>query len=369
MRPVVILLALLLPGIARADLPATWEYPLSPSKVGITIPTVSDPVLDRKLRKALWYKLPQVYQEYALGELRLKLVDDKPEQNGNRNFPWAGTFGMVGENGTLGETGSINVLWLDKPICVLHSGKPFTCVYPIGTIAGELLFFEQRDPANPNAVRRITFELRIREKIETTDPQGRKIATWEPAVYRPVPDEGEFRRLTNLPAHYAFGQRHIFLRNFQSDEVEKIEGYVQELPDLNQQQVTQLLDRPFVESQWAASGGIFPRKYALGLLDVDAESCSRCHKQTGIHNYRLIPNEPRIDTNYTTIRGFDGIFTWHPFRKEALGDKPDWRLREHDWDKGIVAPAKKPGEYILTHYVRTSLDAHELHPSLTKPQE
>jgi hypothetical protein len=341
-------------GLASADVTPTWEYPLKLKPLGIKIPKLDDPEVDRKIHKALYYKLPQVYQQYTLGERSIKLVDDQPALNGNRNFPWAGTFGMTGDAGVLAGTGSVNFVWFEKPICVLSGGWPLTWIFPEGAMVGELLFFEEK--LADGKLLRTNFELRVREKIK--DANGDY--TWEPTIFRPVPDADTFRRLANLPDDYEFGSRHVFLRNFQQDEVEKIEGSVEELPMIPRDTVMALLDRTFTASQWAASGGPFPRRYALGLLDVDAETCKRCHRQTGIHNYRLIPHEPRIENNFTTIRGSDGVFTWHPFRKGVFDKPSDWRLREHDHEKGVVQAAKEPGPYRLTGYVRASLADHEI---------
>ncbi len=369
--------------------PACAQYPLDVAGSGLTLPRVEDREIDRALRspKTVFYKLPQVYQHYipfsrveiknpVLGTLQYSF--QKPvfgihpasylaDFNANADFPWEATIGLNAAKKAKSDLyNTVNFISLPedditgklKPILLLTDERPIKWVFPSGTIAGEVIYVTHER-------KRYIQEVRTRKKTDDN-------AKWIPGVFRPVRDREEFQRLTGL--RYVANKKFMLFRNPEEDEVFRLEGTVEQLPDVPANVTRALLSRPFqdvTKENWAPAAGqdfaITPKDYSFGLLNPDTLVCAGCHRQTQISVRNLIPNEKLIVNNpdkVGNIRGCDGIFTWYPFDAQSVGrDSGSIHVRSHDLQKGIVQFAQRgqvPPDYKLTLYVQQALKDYEL---------
>ena len=363
-----------------------YDYPLDLSKINIKLPTTEDEELNNLLHseRTIYYKLPQTYQFFhpstviehknlTLGTtyqtttkevFGLYFSSYLPEFNVNKFFPWDTTFGLnLASSLPDNPYESINLLNLppNKPVAVLYE-TPIKWIFPEGTTVAEILYVKNKEE-------KFIYEIRTRTKQNNI---------WEPNIYRSVANNKELSKYveTGIPA-----KKYIFLRNTQEDEIFKAQGLIERIPDLTEDQTKQLLSLPFknvTNELWSDSCvapcsdqyfSIFPKDYSLGLINIDSESCSNCHKQTQITVNRLVPKEPLIYKNpdkVGNIRGSDGIFTWTPIDvNTAAKDPSDEKkvyLRQYDRDNKIVALYDPliHSEYKLTYYVQQSLAEYEL---------
>lgn len=407
MRSAYVLMLLLLqsfsPVFGAIDI---GSYPLNFEKEGLRLPRIADNRMRSILssKNTIFYRLPAVYQQFnpaTVIEQLYKGYDKKittavkmqwglffatflPDFNGNEAFPWETTLGYnmaMKEKLVEKRYGAIDFVYLPPvegslseilPIAVLHE-TPIKWIYPPGTIAGEVLWI--KDDAGEKHV----FEIRAREKHATN-------LVWEPMIYRPIRDRAELLREINYPADWVPPKRYIFLRNVHEDEVFKMEGFVERIPDLDSATVKRLLEKPFQEVTYTFWGdsytsttpasdiefNIFPKDYNLGLIVPDEQTCAGCHRQTSISLRELIPKEPLIYNNpskVANIRGSDGIFTYYPFSADSISDgkaaNGNVKLRQLDWELGRLVVVK-PGEkfkhqdrYKLTEYVQRALPKHD----------
>lgn len=414
----VVTLSALAGGLATAQLPSPGDkhfsvppehlrpgeaatYPVSPAALGITIPRIiGDTKVDRRLNdpRTVYYKLPPIWQHWvpasrtehrnrALGSVYhtqtpavwgVHPTSFLADFNANPDFPWEVTFGLnlphresvAKKTAPLYDT--INFLSLPEdeegqliPVVVLTDERPIKWLFPPGTMVGEVIYVTHKG-------KRYVQEIRTRTK----NPPA---TTWFPGVYRPVKDRQELQLLTRIA--YEPSRRYMSFRNPEEDEVFRIEGTVEKLPDLPEAVVTSLLSRPFqdvTESDWHPASdtdfNILPRDYSLGLLKhTDSEACANCHRQTQISVRNLIPHEPKIQANplkVGNIRGSDAVFTWHPFSYLSVQDNNvllparEVYLRRFDVSNGVVEMLKagqKPRHtYLLTEFVQKSLKPYEL---------
>lgn len=363
-----------------------YDYPLDLTKFGIKLPSTQDDTLKNLLysSQTIYYKLPQTYQFFqpstvvehknlTLGTTHQTVTKEVfgfyfssylPEFNANNLFPWETTFGLnLITSDPNNPYGSINFIHLpqNKPVVVLNE-TPIKWIFPEGTTAAEVLYVKNQNE-------KFIYEIRTRTKFNDT---------WEPNVYRSIANNKELEQYVNsgIPA-----KKYLFLRNPQEDEVFKAEGFVERIPNLTEEQTKQLLALPFknvTQESWSESCttpcsdqyfSIFPKDYSLGLITIDSESCSNCHRQTQITVNRLVPKEPLIYKNpekVGNIRGSDGIFTWTPLDiNTAAKDANDTKqvyLRRYDRDNKIVTLYDPilHSDYKLTTYVQKSLADYEL---------
>ena len=404
------------------------NYPLDLKALGIRLPMIADRVMSDKLNdpRTVFYKLPQVYQHFIPGSrvehrnLTLGTITYTTTNptwgiyftsylqtfNANKDFPWEGTIGL---NHAIKESGediykTINFLYLPKdskgetkPVLLLNE-IPNKWIFPPGATVGEIIMVKNGD-------RWWIQEIRSRTK-------GEKSFEWEPQIHRPVRDRAELYRYLGLPADTEPAKKYMFFRNPEEDEVFKMEGYVERLPELSERQTMELLSRSFKDvtyDYWSKIStapssdqdfSILPKDYSLGLIDVDAVSCASCHKQTQISVRNLIPKEPLIIKNPQSvgnIRGSDGIFTWYPWDRGSVAlnkeeNSKKLYLRKHDLDNGFVKvwdddlkgstassrlywTGEPPEDYKITSYVQDALKNYELpsnsiflhQPSESKP--
>ena len=168
----------------------------------------------------------------------------------------------------------------------------------------------------------------------------------------------------------------MFFRNPQEDEVHKMDGLVEELPNVDEDIVKKLLSLPFKNvssDNWSPTSNqdfhILPRDYGFGLISgVDPVACADCHRQTQISVRNLVPKDPTVINQPDTIgniRGSDGIFTWHPFSKynNNYTESDSIFFRPYDVNNSLVIYTKfnpSPNKYKLTLSVQKSLKEYEL---------
>lgn len=362
------------------------DYPLNLNKIGIKLPNTKDETLKNLLSdsRTIFYKFPQSFQFFqpsskvehknlTLGTTYLTTTKEifgiyfstyLPEYNANTFFPWETTVGLnhalATGNSPYGAINFINLPYL-KPIVVINE-RPVKWIFPVGTTVAEVLYVNYNND-------KFIFEIRTRIKT---------LETWEPNVYRPISNRKELEEYIG-PINPS--KKYLFLRNPQEDEVFKAEGFVERIPDLTPEKTKELFSLYFknvTNEIWSTISNVpcsdqtfslFPKDYTLGLINVDSDSCSACHRQTQISVNRLIPKEPLIYNNpekVGNIRGSDGVFTWTPFDISAISKDPSETkvisLRKHDTDNNIVILYDRlmHTEYKLTPYVQRSLADYEL---------
>jgi len=319
------------------------------------LPKVEDPQLQTVLNDPalLIYteqEMPKAYQVWD-GQLQgvhhanynISANGSEPFGNGNREFPWAGPAGTHRTH----NVSTFRFLWLPSdtsgkklPVVWFRKHLPgdsstgYAWIFPVGTVIGEVLVM--RSPAGHG----YTFELRTRK---------REVGEWAVDVYRPFPTpaalaervrelepaweqqpklvalmkhletQGPFRTATLVDQHptTTFRQKAI----------------VDELPPVdNDKLVAKLLNETTFKSclgtRWRESLSsmvtsapttrdnfhIVPANYDAGFVEVDRQSCQRCHDTVGQHVDRFDYSRDW----YGRIRGSDGIFSFHPFEPGSL---------------------------------------------------
>ncbi len=343
---------------------AFGQYPVEKP----TLPKTYDAFLGGVLRNATFYKLKPVFQHKE----GLRPVAFQEEFNGNLDFPWETTFGLNAANRRKDNPhGTTNFLYLPegKKILVIPD-SPVRWIFPEGAVVGEIIYVTYKQ-------KRHIQEIRTRLKVEGS-------LNWEPGIYRPLANRSEFIYWAGL-LDYRPAKKFLHLRNPEEDQVALFEGFVERLPTLPPASIEKLLSLPFknvTREKWSDISSapsadsdfhIVPKDYSLGLLDVSTGRCMACHRQTQIKISSLIPNEPLIRNNpdkVGSIRGCDGVFTWHPFAEDKV---PARVLRSNDQsfvvfessmcdDDGNVAINGE--KYLLTRDVEEALKGAELPPVL-----
>lgn len=362
----------------------TDEYPLNLNKLQIRMPTTKDNRLADVLydRRTIYYKLPQVYQHYInVEELAREGYNTRglrsqyavyettvhQDFNANRDFPWETTIGLNHAKKAKVEIyKTINFIKVPRGETILIvNERPIKWIFPDKTVVGEMLILE--DPQT-----RYPFEIRTRTKEKDT---------WIPRIYRPIKNKAE---LESFIGEYNPGAKYLSLRNAEEDEVFKMEGVIEYIPNLSKPTVQSLLRRDFqdvTDEVWSDNSrtptskieyNIFPINYTLGLIgDIGTTDCANCHRQTQISVRNLIPKEPLILQNLHMvgfIRGCDGIFSWYPFEKSSISTSVNdvgrqLRYRDYDIRNNIIEPYDPQYKYpnhIFTTYVKDSLADNEI---------
>jgi hypothetical protein len=339
-------------GAAAAE---RWMPADNEQQLRALLPRVDDPAIQKLLDdpRLLLYtdaQMPPCYQD-SDGALRglhaveynISADDNEPHGNGNLEFPW-GTPG--GTHRTSGVT-AIRFLWLPldeqgKTLPVVWYRKRFAgdaqpgygWTFPAGAIVGEVLLLP-RPQGGATA-----FELRLRH---------RRLTSWDVDLFRPFPRAEDLSEaiqrlrpdwfvdlpLVQLIAHLrgAGEMPSETLVAPHADEVAFRQTMgVDQLPPLDEQLVEALLRgttfRSALGEEWRrdvrgvrtiapttqAAFHIVPANYDGGFLDVDAESCMRCHEGVNRH---VRDFQFRRDW-YGRIRGSDGIFSFHPFSLDSI---------------------------------------------------
>lgn len=392
MRILALLLALL-PSIVMAQAKPEQEYPLDLAKNGLAYPKTTDPELQRifnsprtvpyKLRIAWQHFIPAATIEHKnlltgdINKTQTKLVwglysaGFRSDLNANLLFPWNTTFGLNEQTKTDKVlTLTYDLLNLKEPddhVVVLDRQWPIMWIYPGGTTVCEALYVNYEG-------KKWHQEIRTRQK-------DLDCLAWDVPIYRPIKDRAEFQYQAQL-GDYTPAKKFFSLRNPQEDTVAEFRGLVERLPPLDPEKVKELLSQPFknvTDANWAPAADqdfhLFPRDYCFGLVgSVDKKACAECHRQTQISVGKLVPREPLIIENQDqvgSIRGCDGVFTWHPFADQSIrnSDKepqPKLKLRRWDVEHGIVkvwdGVTDMGPKYKITKYVQDSLQPHELPP-------
>ena len=349
---------------------AALPYPFPPSSINLKLPQTQDPDLYRLLYSpdTIYYKLDQAYQKDG----RVYHTNFLKDFNANQDFPWETTLGLnISHKSKENPYRTLNVLKLPqgKPILILP-GRPVRWIFPEETTVGEIIYVVHKGE-------RYVQEIRTRTKEKGA-------YYWSPDIYRPIASKQEFLALLDIKV--SFPKKHMFFRNPEEDEVAKLDGHVDRLPDMYEKDIKYILSLPFknvTKERWSPMADqdfhILPKNYSLGLIKPSSTNCMVCHKQTGISVSNLIPKEPSIKLNpgrVGSIRGYDGIFTWHPFDESSISqsDKEfvkQIRLRDYDFNNRLVVLLDnsmiKNGKviynnhtYLLTREVQKSLTGKEL---------
>lgn len=334
-----------------------------------------DPFTARELQEffidknTVWYKLQRVYQHNG----QLLSIEERPEFNANKDFPWISTAGLDEKAGPYVVVNAMR-LPRGKAIAVLHKEFPVKWIFPPGTQVVEIILI-----SDPTLHKQYVFEVRMREKSVDND-------LWNVKVFRRFRNEAHLKAVINRLDRSILGtwdqnttNKFFFFRNTEDTEVMSLSGKVCKIPNMSDNVVRQLFKYSLIDvsseewndesdAQSATSDkafNIFPKNYSFGVVPVDAESCARCHNQTGISVDKLIPNEPIIKLNphlVGRIRGYDGIFSWYPFTQTSVskhdGEHKALLYRKIDIDSNIVEiydPVLHQ-DYKLTSYVENALD-------------
>lgn len=342
------------------------------------LPQVDDPHLQSVLDdpSLILYtdaEMPKAYQFWSGAfpgvhavNYNISANNTEPFGNGNREFPWGAPAGAHRAH----NVHTFRFLWLPKdeqgqayPIVwyqkVLRgdSRSGYAWTYPIGTVVGEVL--TQRAPNGYD----YTFEVRVR--IREADD-------WAVDVYRPFPAADDLvarieelrpnwqeqPKLAALVEHLSKplpGKLFTLVDHQPGKRVFSQQMAVDQLPAIDDDQlVIELLTtttfRSAHSTAWrVASGGastaapttaakfhIVPANYDAGFVEVDRQSCQRCHETV---NHAVDEFNSRRDW-YGRIRGSDGIFSFHPFSPDSIsgnGFPVGVRLRRELQQTGVLA--------------------------------
>jgi len=306
-------------------------------------------------------EMPRCHQDFS-GMLQgihspwYNISATKPQEpfgNGNREFPWGHTAGTdEAEN-----CRSFKFLLLPegKPIAVfqhepeqlfsnVQASSCYGWLFPVGTVVGEVLI--QKDGKGTWH----PFEVRIRTRTSET---------WVPDVFRPFATNrdmlAELRKIRPEADTSNVTISTVAFRNRHPDKVVIDDsGVLSGLPEMSEEEVRTLLDRPFVSvagKQWGKSNadgspidgpmsnqafGLIPKGYTGCAVHVTKESCMKCHDSTQQHVNRF---ENARDW-YGSVRGSSGILSFHPFDASCISDSGTPRgvkFRQDLIDAGIVA--------------------------------
>ena len=343
-----------------------WSEHVIAPMVSHESPELLDIITDKN---TIWYKLQKVYQHNG----QVLTTEHKPEFNANKDFPWIGTAGL---DEKAGPYNVINILRLPrgKSIAILYDEVPIKWIFPPGTEVGELILVYDK-----TTQKQYVLEARVRQKSEDNQ-------LWDVKIYRRFKNEEHLKYVVNLYDRNLVStwdqrtsNRFFFFRNIEDTEVMALSGKVKQIPDFSDDLVRKLLKQPLrnvTNERWESElenttptsnkeFNIIPKNYSFGIVPTDAESCARCHNQTGISVDKLIPKETIILKNphlVGRIRGYDGVFSWYPFTQSSISkndtDKKQILYREVDINNNIVK-AYDPllhKNYKLTSYVESALD-------------
>jgi hypothetical protein len=190
----------------------------------------------------------------------------------------------------------------------------------VGTVVGECLI--QTGPDG----RGYAFEVRTRT---------RERGQWAVDAFRPFPTpESLAERLKELGYQQPVSFGRPTLRTLVDQHPKqsfKSVALVEELPHLPADIVAKLLTttpfRSALGTAWRETGehvaaapttadafNIVPAGYEAGFIQVDRQSCTRCHENTMDHVDLF---DARRDW-YGRVRGSDGIFSFHPFSSASI---------------------------------------------------
>ena len=267
------------------------------------------------------------------------------------------------------------VWWRRDPNPYTHR---YEWLFPKGTVTGEVLFVVRADGT--------WFPFEIRARV-------RELDHWRAEVVRPFPtaaslaDALEAKRVER-PAWQAAADVTALIAHLRDASTlapatlrathfpgsfAAIAGAEDALPGLADPAILEelLLETPFASARgqvWKQSGGlvayaattaapfhVVPRGYDGGFLQVDDQTCTRCHVDAGR------PFKDYYDNilAYGELWGMDDVFTWHPFRTELFVDAngnvrnfnyDNRQLREDFVAGGVLAPfdaaAHGPDRYL-----------------------
>jgi hypothetical protein len=281
----------------------------------------------------------------------------EPFGNGNREFPWGTPAGLHKSRHSVFRFlllpvvrgVRLPVVWFRR--LLRGDDRQSVCwVYPVGTVVGEVLI--QNGPDGHG----YAFEVRTRT---------RERGQWAVDAFRPFPTpEALAERLKELgyAQPVSFGQPTLrTLADQHPRQTFRSTALVEELPPLPASVVAKLLTTtPFksaLGTAWRETDQhvaaapttsqafhIVPPNYEAGFIQVDSQSCKRCHENTLDH----VDDFDAGRDWYGRIRGSDGIFSFHPFARESIshnGFGRPVRMNPRLEQAGIVEPydaAKHP---------------------------
>lgn len=332
--------------------------------------TVQDALDDPSLILYTELEMPRAYQSWSgpvrgIHDAYYNISANRSERygNGNREFPWnapAGThrtenvssFRFVrlprGDNGRL-----LPIVWFRQELSGDYS-RGYSWRFPAGAMVGEVLMMRHNGAD-------YAFELRVRT---------RRRDDWAVDVFRPFPRaEDLVKRIQELrpewqkqPALAALVERVekpgnlpvSVLADHHSVETFRQRMGVFELPSLKDDKlVAQLLTatkfRSALGTHWIEGANgmataapttkapfhVVPANYDAGFIEVDRESCMRCHNTV---NHDVNDFEYGRDW-YGRIRGSDGIFSFHPFEPWSIsgnGGRSSVQLRNELVEAGVL---------------------------------
>ncbi len=342
-----------------------------------SLPKVDDPAVQRMLDDPtlILYtdrEMPRAYQFWSgdlqgvhLASYNISAGDGEPFGNGNREFPWGAPAGTHRTK----NVSSFRFLWLPrdedgKPLPVVwhrkrlpgDSSTGYAWLFPVGTVVGEVLLMRGPDDI------RCTFEMRTRT---------RESDSWGVDVFRPFPRAVDLaERIKQLRPNWQENESLVALCRHLEEPVEfdthtlsdrqpgrrtfSQSAGIDNLPELTDNQlVSELLTKTVFRSalggHWKmdASGNkafaptttaafhIVPANYDAGFVEVDRQSCMRCHETVN----QSVDRFDSLREWYGRIRGSDGIFSFHPFSLDSLSDNGFGRsiqMRKELVDGGVL---------------------------------
>ena len=269
---------------------------------------------------------------------------NEPYGNANREFPWGHA---VGTDKVLGLK-TVKAVWFPsingdisrrKPMVWYPHKRPgdnttgYAWIYPVGTKFFEFLLMP--DPSQRYHI----FEIRIRD---------REIAGWRVDIFRPFPTSISLARyLKTIPNWQQYQRVSTAIQHLESTNTLRVatrrdrqpqqkifsqSAGVDVLPQLDANVVYHLLDSvPFKScagSVWKTDingtecyaptvqqgFSIVPPNYEGHFVEVDRNSCMRCHETTNM----AADEFNRSRDWYGRVRGSDGIFSFHPFTRSSI---------------------------------------------------
>ncbi len=301
----------------------------------VDLPRIDDATVQAVLvsEDTIWYTgLTPAYQDWR-GALKgvhavssnVSADSSEPFGNPNREFPW-GTPGGVHLSENVEAEKFLSLPMVDGkmlPVTWWREGQEYHWIFPEGTIVGEVLYMRHGDS-------RLCFELRVRIR-ENSD--------WAVDIFKPFPSRNDYlAALLEIDPRLAIAAvipniKELRLRppqphNNPFDERALVE-YLKAVPP---EVVARLLNRTFRSAlgvEWSDEADgvtvdegphIVPVNYAGAFLGNDREACRNCHRDIGEYarDIQARHRDGQLRHWYGSVRGSDGIFSWHPFTEASI---------------------------------------------------
>lgn len=290
------------------------------------IPEIEAADLEEKIQdpRLIFYDenvIPKMFQFSSGAHSAYHNIAAQPDPTGNAalDFPWRFPSGTDYDQSVR----TFKALWLPAGEKIVwwqgrakfDKDRPefYQWAFPTGTVFFEFLYINIDGEDYP-------WEIRVRERMAEH---------WEPRIFRPFIDKESLEKA--LGREVAITTKETLISDTNPTKIFRSTRLQAFLPKIEKEETIRLLTTtsffeatgiPFAvvdgktinAATTEYEGQIVPRKYFGSHLDIDAESCSKCHATTATYARHWSPSRDW----YGTIPGGDQAFSWHPFDPDTI---------------------------------------------------